>query len=160
MVHCCVPGCINHSSKTCNISYHRIPNDKGLRKASWLARIRRDNLPPLQNCYVCSEHFTDDCFEVDLKARLMPELKVKRRLKRDAIPSVFSFGPEPKKPRLSTENRESRLQHKNYDKRWVSNMDLRLTFFLKLIKFPELKLSSSLLFPIFLQMALYPQSID
>ena len=79
MVHCCVPGCINHSSKTSNISYHRIPNDKALRKA-WLARIRRDNLPPLQNCYVCSEHFTDDCFESDLKAQLMPELKVKRRL--------------------------------------------------------------------------------
>lgn len=38
----------------------------------------------------------------------MPELKVKRRLKRDAIPSVFSFGPEPKKPRVSSENRESR----------------------------------------------------
>lgn len=105
-----MPGCINHSTKTSNIiSYHRIPNDKGLQKA-WLARIRRDNLPPLQNCYVCSEHFTDDCFETDLKAQLMPELKVKRRLKRDAIPSVFSFGPEPKKPRLSSENRESRRQ--------------------------------------------------
>jgi len=105
MVHCCVPGCINHSSKTSNISYHRIPNDKGLQKA-WLARIRRDNLP-LQNCYVCSEHFTDDCFETDLKAQLMPELKVKRRLKRDAIPSVCSFRPEPKKPRISSENHES-----------------------------------------------------
>ena len=109
MVHCCVPGCNNHSSKMCNISYHRIPNNKGLRKA-WLARIRRNNLPPLQNCYVCSEHFTDDCFEADLKAQLMPELKVKRRLKRDAIPSVFLFGPEPKKPRISSENRESRLR--------------------------------------------------
>ena len=90
-----------------NISYHCIPNDKGLQKA-WLERIRRDNLPPLQNCYVCSEHFTYDCFETDLKAQLMPELKVKRRLNRDAIPSVFSFGPEPKKPRISSENRESR----------------------------------------------------
>jgi len=109
MVHCCVPGCINHSSKTCNIIYHRIPNGKGLRKA-WLPRIRRDNLPPFQNCYVCSEHFTDNCFEADLKAQLMPELKVKGRLKRDAIPSVFSFGLEPKKPRISSENRESRLR--------------------------------------------------
>jgi len=102
MVRCCVPGCINHSTKTSNISYHRIPNDKGLQKA-WLARIGRDTLPPLQNCYVCSEHFNDD-----LKAQLMPELKVKRCLKRDAIPSVFSFGPEPKKLRISSENRESR----------------------------------------------------
>jgi len=73
-----------------------------------MARIRRDNLPPLQNCYVCSQHFADDCFERDLKAQFMPELKVRRRLKRDAIRSVFSFGPEPKKPRISSENRESR----------------------------------------------------
>ena len=80
MVHCCVPGCINHSSKTTNISYHRIPNDIGLQKA-WFARIRRDNLPPLQNCYVCSPHFADDCYERDLKAQSMPELKVRRRLK-------------------------------------------------------------------------------
>ena len=57
---------------------------------------------------MCSEHFTYDCYETDLKAQLMPELKVKRRLKHDAIPSVFSFGPEPKKPRITSENRESR----------------------------------------------------
>ena len=107
MVYSCVPGCINHSSKTTNISYYRIPNDKGLQKA-WLARIRRDNLPSLQNCYGCSQHFAAYCFERDLKAQLMPELKVKRRLKRDAIPSVSSFGPEPKKPRISSENHESR----------------------------------------------------
>ena len=56
---------------------------------------------------MCSEHFTDDCFETDLKAQLMPKVKVKRRFKCDAIPSVFSLGPEPKKP-VSSENRESR----------------------------------------------------
>lgn len=109
MVHCCVPECINHSSKTSNISYHRIPTDKGLQKA-WIARIRRDNLPPLQNCYVCSAHFTDDCFEKDLRAQLLPEQTVKRRLKRDAIPSVFSFCSEPKKARLSSVTRENRRQ--------------------------------------------------
>lgn len=107
MVHCCVPGCSNHSSKTSDISYHRIPKDKGFQKA-WLARIRRDNLPPLQNCYVCSEHFTGDCFERDLKAKLLPEQKVKRSLKRDAVPSLFSFGPEPKKARISSKTRKNR----------------------------------------------------
>ena len=88
---------------TCNISYHRISNDKGFRK-TWLARIRRDNLPPLQNCYVCSEYFTVDCLETDTVNAL---LKVKRRLKREAITSVFSFGSEPKNPRISSENRKS-----------------------------------------------------
>ena len=101
MIHCCVPECIYRSTKKSGISYHRIPKDKGLQKA-WIARIRRDNLPPLQNCYVCSEHFTDDCFETDLRAQFLPEQKVKRRLKRD------SFSPEPKKPRLSSVTRENR----------------------------------------------------
>jgi len=88
-----------------NIRYHRIPNDKELQK-TWLARITRDNFSPLRNCYVCSKHFTNDFFETDLKAQLMPELNVKRHLKFDAIPS-FSFGPEPKKPRIRSENCES-----------------------------------------------------
>ena len=57
---------------------------------------------------MCSEHFTDDYFETDLRAQFLPEQKVKRRLKRDATPSVFSFSPEPKKPRLSSVTRENR----------------------------------------------------
>ena len=133
MVHCCVPGCINHSSKTSNISYHRIPSDKALRKA-WLAMIRRDNLPPLKNCYVCSEHFTDDCFESDLKAQLMTELMVKRCLKRDAIPSVFSFAPEPKKPRISSENRESRQRVQELRHEVGVEYRTQTDIFLKLIK--------------------------
>lgn len=83
---------INHSLKTSDISYHHIPKDKGLQKA-WIARIPRDNLLPIQNCYVCSEHFTDS-LETDLRAQLLPEKKGKRRLKHDAIPSVFSFRTE------------------------------------------------------------------
>ena len=61
MVNFCVPGCTNYSakSKEVGISYHKIPKEKSLRKA-WIARLRRDNLPPPENCYVCSDHFTED----------------------------------------------------------------------------------------------------
>lgn len=55
-----------------------------------------------------SEHFTDDCFEADLKAHLMPKVKVKRRFKCDGIPSVFCLGPEPEKLRISSEKHERR----------------------------------------------------
>ena len=98
MVNCCVPGCTNHSArnKGTGISFHKIPNDKSLRKA-WVARMRRDNLPPLENCYNCSEHFTENCFVADLKAQLVPGQSVKRRLKRDSIPSLFPFAPQPSK---------------------------------------------------------------
>jgi len=137
-----------------NISYLCIPKDKGLQKA-WLVRIRRGNLPPLQNCHVCSKHFTDDCFEMDLKAQLMSELEVKRHLTRDVIPLVFSFGPKPKKPIISSKNHESWQQAEELRQEVSVEYRTQTYFFSKLIKFPELKfLSSSLLSPLFPQMAL------
>ena len=111
MVHCCVPRCTNYSAKTSgkNISFHRIPTDKALQK-SWIAKLKRENLPPLKNCYVCSEHFTEECFQSNLKAVLLDKEKIPRRLKRDAVPSVFSFGPQPKQSRPSSESRAERRQ--------------------------------------------------
>ena len=69
---CIVPGCNNHSSKTKKagdrVSYFHIPLDH--RRKAWIDRIRRTNLPPLENCHVCSEHFLPSCFESDLRAQL------------------------------------------------------------------------------------------
>ncbi|KAL9963557.1 hypothetical protein ACROYT_G027077 [Oculina patagonica] len=67
-------------------------------------------MPPLQNSYVCSEHFSEDSFEVNLLAETTGR-KCKRRLKADAVPSKFSFQPATKKPRLSSENRSRRRSH-------------------------------------------------
>ena len=68
MPYCMVPGCTNCSKKTkgSDISYHRLPNDQQMRR-TWLRRVRRDNLPKANSCYVCSVHFTPDCFEGSLK---------------------------------------------------------------------------------------------
>ena len=106
MVNCCVPGCTNYSQKTKGqVSYHRFPEDEKLRRA-WINRIRRDNLPPLENCYVCSEHFLPEEFESDLTEQLTGR-KRKPRLKRYAVPSKFDFVP-PKKPRQASENRSQK----------------------------------------------------
>ena len=61
-------------------------------------------MPPLQNCYVCSEHFSAESFEVNLRAQITGG-KYKRRLKEDAIPLQFCFCPPAKRLRLSSENR-------------------------------------------------------
>ncbi|KXJ26866.1 THAP domain-containing protein 2 [Exaiptasia diaphana] len=108
MVNCCVPGCTNYSSKTSDVSYHKMPKDLKLQEA-WISRIRRDNMPPLQNCYVCSELFTEECFERDLFQQLTGE-KRKRKLKSDAIPTVFSFASSSVsgKRRATSENRIKR----------------------------------------------------
>ena len=109
MVNYCVPGCVNYSAKSNGISYHKIPQDNQRRKA-WLQRIMRANMPPLENSYVCSEHFSKDSFKVNLRAEITGQ-KYKRRLKEDAVPSEFSFRPAAKQQRLSSENRRRRRSH-------------------------------------------------
>ena len=122
MVNCCVPGCVNYSAKSDGISYHRLPRDSQRRK-TWLERIRRTNMPPLENCYVCSEHFSAESFEVNLCA-LITGVKCKRRLKEDAVPSEFCFRPPAKRSRLSSKNRLRRQSHEEVS-------IFRLSFFFK-----------------------------
>ena len=89
MVHCCVPECNNHSAKTNLVSYHKIPKDSKLKK-TWISCLRRDNLPTLENCYMCSDHFQSECFERDFREQLTGE-RGRRCLKSDAVPSIFNF---------------------------------------------------------------------
>ena len=97
MVSCVVPDCHNYSEKTGEaVSYHKFPQDH--RRKAWLDRVRRVDMPPLENSHVCSEHFLPSCFEIDFRAQLMGE-KVRKHLRDDAIPSLFKYGPEPKKAR-------------------------------------------------------------
>lgn len=111
MVNCCVPECTNYSTKTEQISYHKIPLCPTIQKA-WITKIKRENLPPLKNCYVCSEHFEEACFEVDLMSQLTG-VKRKRKLKKDAIPSLFSFSTSRQvKRRATSENRIKRQRNK------------------------------------------------
>ena len=77
MPHCCVPECNKYWTKDSKVTFHRIPRKYLELQRAWLARIKSDNLPPLDYSYVCSDHFTPDCFENDLKAKLMPKTKFK-----------------------------------------------------------------------------------
>ena len=105
----CSCECVNYSAKSNGISYHKLPRDTRRQKA-WLERIRRTNMPPLENCYVCSEHFSAESFEVNLCAQITG-VKCKQRLKEDAIPLEFCFHPPAKRPRLCSETRLRRRSH-------------------------------------------------
>ena len=61
-------------------------------------------MPPLENCFVCSEHFSAESFEVNLRAQITGT-KCKQRLTEDAVPSEFCFRPLAERPKLSSENR-------------------------------------------------------
>ena len=39
----------------------------------------------LENVFVCNEHFTEDCFEVNYRYEMLGGKTKKRRLKQDAV---------------------------------------------------------------------------
>jgi len=90
MVHCIAVGYYNRSprdSKT-GISFHRLPlKDKGL-SSKWLAQIKRENLPQMKHCHVCSKHFEPTCFASEYRLDILPDNLSRRCLKEDAIPTV------------------------------------------------------------------------
>lgn len=98
MVNCCVPVCTKYltkTSKTAYISYHKFPSDKQ-RRNTWLERIRRPNMTPMQYSYVCSDQFFPSCLEVNIRSQIT-EQKRKCRLKEDTVPSEFGYGREAKR---------------------------------------------------------------
>ena len=92
---CTVPLCTNGSRKTkeTGISYHRLPN--GPLTSVWLRNLRRENPRERANAYVCSAHFTPDCFEPNIE--LIPGFKKRKMLKPSAVPIIFAFPTKPKK---------------------------------------------------------------
>ena len=98
-----VPNCTNNSRKTAGIGYHRVPAEKRLRQA-WVARIRRVNPCSPNNSFVCSEHFTRDCFEENLPG-LAPFYQNKLKPKANSVSSIF--------PQRSTGNPRSTDQRRN-----------------------------------------------
>ena len=97
MPSCCVPDCWNDNKKQeCHhLSWFRFPlgqNQKGLLR-QWLARIGRVDFVPTSASRVCSAHFEENSFQVDLVGQLLPEHregKRARRLKADAVPTLFA----------------------------------------------------------------------
>ena len=83
MVICAAVGCSSETGKTKNISIFRLPRDKLLRK-EWLRKLKRTNLPADDNIRICHLHFTEDCFERDLKVSFNFYLKL-------YIYSIISF---------------------------------------------------------------------
>jgi hypothetical protein len=99
MPHCMVPKCTNGWKKTkgSDITYHRVPS--GPTKSIWLRNIRRDNPRKLNNSFVCSVHFTPDCFipATEICGRKKPKM-----LKPTAIPTLFEYTRKKLPPRSSS----------------------------------------------------------
>ncbi|XP_055379180.1 uncharacterized protein LOC129610592 [Condylostylus longicornis] len=82
---CSIPGCkSNYDSTPKHVSTFQFPTDKRLRKA-WINAIPRENWVPSKHSAVCYLHFAEECFAKKPNKR--------RRLKDDAIPTIFNNYP-------------------------------------------------------------------
>ena len=85
---CVAAGCSNTPSE--KISRFRFPRDGALR-AQWEKQVQRTRAQwkATEHPYICSEHFTDDCFEVDTALASKFGISKRRRLKPGSIPTIF-----------------------------------------------------------------------
>ena len=85
---CVAAGCSNTHSG--HVSLHKFTTDPSLRQ-KWEKQVRktRAKWTATKHSVLCSEHFTDDCFEVDSAIAAAFGITKKRRLKPDAIPTNF-----------------------------------------------------------------------
>lgn len=85
---CVAAGCSNTPSE--KISLFKFPRDRALRN-QWEKQVRktRAQWKATEHSYLCSEHFTDDCFKVDSTLASKFGISKRRRLKPGSIPTIF-----------------------------------------------------------------------
>ena len=81
--------------------YHKL-------RLTWFTKLRPVDPPNTDNVCVRSEHFTGECFIVDMQAA-MGSKKTKRSLTKDAVPTLFSFNKLPV-PRVLSERPGKRAE--------------------------------------------------
>lgn len=86
---CVAAGCSNTNAD--GVSLFKFPKDDKLR-ALWIKQVQRFRAEWTCTAYsvLCSEHFSDECFEVESKFAAEFGMKKTRRLKPDAVPSIFT----------------------------------------------------------------------
>ena len=93
MPFCAAPFCSNRSPRDTKrgISFHRLPISNAKIAKKWLVKLGREEkfLPNRAQIFVCSEHFTEDCFEVDYRHNLLGGATHKRKKKFNAVPTIF-----------------------------------------------------------------------
>ena len=90
MVKRCVATGYSNTYKD-GISLLQFPRDPALRK-QWTKEVQRTCANwqgPSDNSVLCSKHFTNDCFEEDTAIAARFGIKKRRRLKSNAVPTVF-----------------------------------------------------------------------
>jgi THAP domain len=85
MVCCTAVNCSNKDlPRVDGVTFHAFPKYTDWR-AIWIRNVRRKDWQPSPKSVLCSLHFKEECFEV------AAEFRRRRDLKKDAVPTVFSY---------------------------------------------------------------------
>ena len=82
VISCSSWNCQTRMKKGSGISFHRFPVKHPALLHKWVRAVKQDGFVPNKNSFLCSKHFTENCFWVTGK---------RHRLKNDAVPTVFTF---------------------------------------------------------------------
>ena len=93
MPHCAAFGCTNSSAADESLSFFRFPvKDPSLLK-QWIHAIGRQKFSPTKHSRLCSVHFKEEYFELDIYSQIMAQEHTKRRrgrrLKAGSVPTIF-----------------------------------------------------------------------
>ena len=80
---CSAYGCTARRKKDSGISFHRFPVNHSELYRKWVQAVA-DNFVPTEDCFICSKHFTNNCFKAT---------KARRRLWNDAVHLFFQQFP-------------------------------------------------------------------
>ena len=84
---CVAAGCSNTYKD--NVSFFKFPRDPVMQQ-KWVKQVQRTRAEwsgPNEHSVVCSVHFTDNCFEINLAEKF--GLEKRKKLKEDAVPTIF-----------------------------------------------------------------------
>ncbi|KAH6921221.1 hypothetical protein HPB50_027790 [Hyalomma asiaticum] len=90
---CCVSQCADHSRNGWKL--YRFPRDPK-RRLLWTVKIKRDKWHPTNTSYICSAHFEPSNYEQNRADGW-------KKLKPNAVPTLFTFRPLPKERRTPKE---------------------------------------------------------
>ena len=109
---CVAAGCSNMYSD--NVSLFKFPKDPILRQ-KWVKQVQRTRAQwsgPSEHSVLCSEHFDGSRFEPDSELASQMGIQKRRRLKADAIPTLFERPVAPIPHSLPSEAGPSTLSRK------------------------------------------------
>ena len=105
---CVAAGCSNTPSD--RVSLFKFPSDAVLRR-KWEKQVQRTRAQwkATEHSFLCSDHFTEDCFEADSALASQFGIKKRKRLKPGAVPTIFH---RPSTPQVRTSEAEERTSRK------------------------------------------------